>query len=140
MPAAKQNDTVQVHYTGKLDDGTIFDSSRNGDPLQFTLGVGQVIPGFDNAILGMAVGDTKTVHIPVDQAYGEHREDLIMEVTLDQFPAVPEIGQHFELRTQSGQAIPTTVAAVTDSTATLDANHPLAGQPLTFDLELVAIG
>jgi peptidylprolyl isomerase len=139
MSEAQKNDTVQIHYTGKLNDGTVFDSSRDGDPLQFTLGANQVIPGFENAVVGMEVGDSKTVEIPVDQAYGERREDLVLEVTLDQFPAAPEIGQRFELRTQSGQAIPATVAAVNDSHATLDANHPLAGQPLTFDLELVAI-
>lgn len=142
MTEAKQNDTVHVHYTGKLDDGTIFDSSREREPLSFMLGAGQVIPGFDDALMGMTVGDSKTVRIPADQAYGEHRDDLVLEVTLDQFPedANPQIGQQFELRTQSGQPIPATVTEVSDSTAKLDANHPLAGQALTFELELVAVG
>lgn len=141
MTEAKQNDTVQVHYTGTLDDGSVFDSSREREPLEFTLGIGQVIPGFDNAIQGMSVGDSKTVRIPADQAYGEYRDDLVLEVTLDQFPAEvsPQVGQQFELRTQTGQAIPATVAQVNDMHAKLDANHPLAGQALTFDLELVAI-
>ncbi len=133
---------MQVHYTGKLDDGTIFDSSREREPLSFTLGAGQVIPGFDDALMGMTVGDSKTVRIPADQAYGEHRDDLVLEVTLDQFPADanPQVGQQFELRTQSGQPIPATVTEVSGSTAKLDANHPLAGQALTFELELVAVG
>lgn len=141
MTEAKQNDTVQVHYTGTLDDGSVFDSSREREPLEFTLGVGQVIPGFDNAIRGMSVGDSKTVRIPADQAYGEYRDDLVLEVTLDQFPAevTPQVGQEFELRTQTGQAIPAMVAQVSDTHAKLDANHPLAGRALTFDLELVAI-
>lgn len=141
MTEAKQNDTVQVHYTGTLDDGSVFDSSREREPLEFTLGIGQVIPGFDDAIQGMSVGDSKTVRIPADQAYGEYRDDLVLEVTLDQFPAQvsPQVGQQFELRTQTGQAIPATVAQISDTHAKLDANHPLAGQALTFDLELVAI-
>jgi peptidylprolyl isomerase len=140
MSEAQNNDTVQVHYTGKLDDGTVFDSSQGGDPLQFTLGTGQVIPGFEEAVRGMSVGDTKTVHIPPEHAYGERRDDLLLEVTLDQFPSSPQLGQQFELHTQSGKSIPATVAAVSDSHATLDANHPLAGEALNFDLELVAIG
>ena len=142
MTEAKKNDTVQVHYTGKLDDGTVFDSSREREPLTFTLGTGQVIPGFDAALDGMEVGDSKTVRIPADQAYGERRDDLVLEVTLDQFPpgANPEVGQQFELRTQSGQPIPATVTDVSEETAKLDANHPLAGKTLTFELELVAVG
>jgi peptidylprolyl isomerase len=140
MSEAQNNDTVKVHYTGKLDDGTVFDSSQGGDPLQFTLGTGQVISGFEDAVRGMSVGDTKTVHVPPEQAYGERRDDLLLEVTLDQFPSSPQLGQQFELHTQSGKSIPATVAAVSDSHATLDANHPLAGKVLNFDLELVAIG
>ena len=142
MTEAKNNDTVQVHYTGKLDDGTVFDSSQGRDPLQFTLGTGQVIPGFEDAVVGMGVGDTKTVRIPPDQAYGERRDDLVLDVALEQFPpdATPEIGQQYQLRTQSGQPVPATVAEVNDTHAKLDANHPLAGQALNFDLELVAIG
>jgi peptidylprolyl isomerase len=140
MSEAQNNDTVKVHYTGKLDNGTVFDSSQGGDPLQFTIGTGQVIPGFEDAVRGMNVGEAKTVHIPPEQAYGERRDDLVLEVTLDQFPSSPQLGQKFELQTRSGKTIPATVAAVTDSHATLDANHPLAGKTLNFDLELVAIG
>lgn len=141
MPEAKVNDTVRIHYTGSLDDGTTFDSSKGNDPLEFTLGAGQVIPGFENAVEGMSVGETKSVHIPKEQAYGERREDLILNVDHNQFPegVTPQVGQQFELRTQSGKAIPAMVARVSDDSITLDANHPLAGQDLNFELELVEI-
>lgn len=141
MSEAKNNDTVTIHYTGKLDDGTVFDSSVEREPLQFTIGEGQVIPGFEDAVRGMEIGESKSVRIPPEQAYGERRDDLVLDVTPDQFPdgAEPQIGQQFELRTQSGQRIPATVAEISDSHVKLDANHPLAGQTLNFDLELVAI-
>lgn len=141
MTTAQNNNTVQVHYTGKLDDGTVFDSSREREPLQFTLGESQVIPGFEDAVRGMEVGESKTVRVPPGEAYGERRDDLVLEVTHDQFPegADPSVGQQFELRTQTGQAIPAIVAEVNDTHVKLDANHPLAGQTLTFDLELVDV-
>lgn len=141
MSEAQNNDTVTIHYTGKLDDGTVFDSSVEREPLQFTIGAGQVIPGFEEAVRGMEVGEAKSVRIPPEQAYGERRDDLVLDVTPDQFPedAEPQIGQQFELRTQSGQRIPATVAEVSNEHIKLDANHPLAGQTLNFELELVAI-
>lgn len=141
MAAAKNNDTVQIHYTGSLDDGSVFDSSKDREPLEFTLGAQQVIPGFEEGVLGMEVGETKSIHIPVDQAYGERRKDLVIQVGIDQFPdgMTPEVGQQYELRTQSGQAIPARVAGLTEDEVLLDANHPLAGLDLNFELELVAI-
>lgn len=140
MSEAQHNDTVQVHYTGTLDDGSVFDSSHGGDPLQFTLGANQVIPGFEDAILGMRVGDTKNIHIPVDQAYGESNADMLVEFPLEQFPSTPDLGQQVTLQAGDGQTIPATVVVVSETHATLDANHPLAGQALNFALELVGIG
>jgi peptidylprolyl isomerase len=141
MSQAKNNDKVAVHYTGKLDDGTVFDTSANKDPLEFTLGAGQVIPGFENGIIGMAEGETKTVKIAPAEAYGDVRQDLIISVKKDEIPADinVEVGQHLQINQPNGQAIPVKVTAATDTEVTLDANHPLAGQTLTFDIELVKI-
>jgi peptidylprolyl isomerase len=141
MTQAKNGDTVKVHYTGKLEDGTQFDSSANSDPLEFTLGGGQVIPGFEEAVLGMNVGDSKTKTIPVEQAYGPHDEDMVLVVEKEMFPEniKPEVGQQLEMRNQEGRAIGVVVTEVTAESVTLDANHPLAGQNLVFDLELVEI-
>lgn len=141
MAEAKFGDTVRVHYTGKLDDGTVFDSSVNGDPLEFTIGEGMIIPGFEQAVLGMTPGDSKTELIPVDQAYGPHREDMVVIVDRAQMPAdmEPEIGQQLQIQQPTGQAIPVVVTDVSDSEITLDANHPLAGEDLTFDIQLVEI-
>jgi FKBP-type peptidyl-prolyl cis-trans isomerase 2 len=140
MPA-KQGDTVKVHYTGKLDDGTVFDTSRTRHPLQFTLGKGQVISGFESAVTGMNIGESKTTTIPVDQAYGPRRDDMIVTVKRDQFPpdVNPNVGQRLELEQENSQSILVTVTDVSDSNITLDANHPLAGKALTFELELVGI-
>jgi peptidylprolyl isomerase len=140
MAAAKAGDTVRVHYTGTLDDGQVFDSSRGQEPLEFTLGEGQVIAGFDDAVTGMAVGDEKTVTIPVDEAYGEHRQELVMRLPREQLPPDlhPEVGQ--QLHMSNGEDIVTvTVREVADAHIVLDANHPLAGQDLTFALTLVEI-
>lgn len=131
---AQAGDTVSVHYRGTLDSGEEFDSSRGGQPLQFTLGTGQVIAGFDEAITGMQVGETKTVRIPAENAYGQHREDLVIVVPAAQAPAGLEVGQQVFL----GDA-PATVTAVGPEGVTVDANHPLAGEALTFEVELVAI-
>lgn len=140
MAAAKAGDTVRVHYTGTLDDGQVFDSSRGQEPLEFTLGEGQVIAGFDDAVTGMTVGDEKTVTIPVDEAYGEHRQELVMRLPREQLPPDlhPEVGQ--QLHMSNGEDIVTvTVREVADAHIVLDANHPLAGQDLTFALTLVEI-
>lgn len=140
MAAAKAGDTVRVHYTGTLDDGQVFDSSRGQEPLEFTLGEGQVIAGFDDAVTGMAVGDEKTVTIPVDEAYGEHRQELVMRLPREQLPPDlhPEVGQ--QLHMSNGEDVVTvTVREVADAHIVLDANHPLAGQDLTFALTLVEI-
>ncbi len=141
MSQAKQGDTVKVHYTGKLEDGTVFDTSRSRHPLQFKLGNGQVIEGFEQAIAGMNVGESKTTTIPMEKAYGPRRNDMIVTVKRDQFPpdVKPDVGQRLEITQENNQDILVTVTDITDSTITLDANHPLAGRSLTFDLELVGI-
>ncbi|MFP4355533.1 MAG: peptidylprolyl isomerase [Phycisphaerae bacterium] len=141
MPEAKSGDQVSVHYTGKLTDGTVFDSSEGREPLDFTLGQGQVIPGFEQAITGMNTGEKKTVTIPSDQAYGPRREDMVVEVEKEQFPddVDPEIGQRFQIGADGGQNFTAQVTAVNDNTVTLDANSPLAGQDLVFEIELVDI-
>ncbi len=142
MATAKAGDTVHIHYTGRLTDGTVFDSSEGSDPLQFTLGSGQVIPGFDAGVTGMAPGEQKTIEIPAAKAYGEARPEMVFQVPREQFPDgyVPQVGEALEVGLQTGGAIPVTVKAVDDEGVTLDANHPLAGQDLIFDLELVEIG
>ena len=140
MAQAKQGDTVRVHYTGTLDDGQEFDSSRGLDPLTFTLGTGSVIQGFDDAVTGMAVGDEKRVTIPADEAYGPRREDLTLHLPRSELPADMEIEEGSQLRMEQGdQSVVVTVRQLDDATVTLDANHPLAGESLTFDLRLVEI-
>ncbi len=139
---AKNGDTVQVNYTGKLADGTVFDSSVGGEPYEFTLGAGQAIPGFDKAILGMKVGEKKTVTIPSDEAYGPHLDNLVIEVSRDRLPGgvTPEVGMQLMMAAPNGNKIPVTITKVTDNTSvTLDANYPLVGKDLTFDIELVKI-
>jgi len=141
MTTAKSGDTVRIHYTGTLSDGSTFDSSEGRDPLEFTLGTGQVIVGFDKAVDGMAVGENKTVNIPCDEAYGPSNPDARQDFPRDKVPDdVPlEIGTRLQLSGPSGQPIMVVVAEVTDETVVLDGNHPLAGQDLTFALELVEI-
>lgn len=141
MTQAQPGDTVQVHYTGKLADGTPFDSSLQRDPLQFTLGQGEIIPGFEQAVVGMAPGESKTETIPSDQAYGPHRSEMVLEVAREQLPndLQPEVGQQLQMRQQDGTAVPVVVSDISESQVTLDANHPLAGKDLTFDITLVAI-
>jgi peptidylprolyl isomerase len=141
MAQAKKGDTVRVHYTGKLEDGTVFDTSRERHPLQFTLGNGQVITGFENAVAGMNVGESKTALIPVEQAYGPRRDDMIVTMKRDQLPPDLDVkvGQRLEMTQMDDQVILVTVTGVTESSITLDANHPLAGKALTFDLELIGI-
>ncbi len=141
MAQAKQGDTVQVHYTGKLEDGKVFDTSRNRHPLQFIIGNGQVIVGFEQAVSGMNIGESKTTKIPMEKAYGQRRDDLIITMKRDQLPleAEPKVGQRLEFTQPDDKVILVTVTGITESTLTLDANHPLAGKELTFDLELVNI-
>lgn len=138
---AKPGDTVHVHYTGRLDDGTVFDASEGRDPLAFTIGQGQVIEGFEQAVDGMVVGTEKTVRIPADEAYGTRRDDLLIEVPREQLPEemAVEVGMQLQLRREDGGALPVTVAETADEKIVLDANHPLAGEALTFELQLVAI-
>jgi peptidylprolyl isomerase len=138
---AKRGDTVHVHYTGTLDDGTQFDSSAGGDPLVFTLGAGQVIPGFEDAIEGMETGQKKTEHIEVGNAYGARREELVFDVPRDQMPegAEVEVGDMLRVGFPDGSDATVQVTALDGQTVTLDANHPLAGKALTFELELVNI-
>jgi FKBP-type peptidyl-prolyl cis-trans isomerase 2 len=140
MSHAKPGDTVRLHYTGTLGDGSEFDSSRGREPLEFTLGAGQVIPGFDEAVSGMRVGERKTVTIPTDQAYGARQEELILAVPRAQVPPhiALEVGQQLQL-SQEGHAFQVTVREVTAEQVVLDGNHPLAGEALTFALELVEI-
>jgi peptidylprolyl isomerase len=138
---AKDGDTVQVHYTGKLADGTVFDSSAGRDPLEFTLGAGQVILGFDKAVVGMKVGEKKTVTIPAAEAYGSYRDDLVIEISRDKISGgvTPKVGQRLQTTRDDGSIVTVTVTKVTDTTVTIDGNHPLAGKDLTFEIELVKI-
>lgn len=141
MTAAKSGDTVRIHYTGTLSDGSVFDSSEGRDPLEFTLGSGQVIPGFDNAVDGMSVGDKKVAEIPADQAYGSRHEEAVQDVPREQIPAeIPlEIGLQLQMQSPTGQVVPVTVVEITDEIVKLDMNHMLAGKDLTFAIELVSI-
>lgn len=141
MAQAKQGDAVKVHYTGSLGDGTVFDSSANRSPLEFTVGQGQVIPGFEQAVDGMAVGDQKTVVIPAAQAYGTRNEGLVVHMDRSKMPADVELDleDRLQVRRQDGQIMNVTVTEMSESTVTLDGNHFLAGQDLTFEIELVAI-
>lgn len=142
MGHAKSGDTVKIHYTGKLEDGTEFDTSAGREPLEFTLGSGQVIAGFDNAVDGMVKGDSKTVTIPAEDAYGERHDQLIQEVPKSALPdeMEPAIGMQLQSQSPDGQVMNLMITEVADDTITVDANHPLAGKPLTFDIELVEIG
>lgn len=141
MAQAKQGDTVQVNYTGKLQDGTVFDTSLDRGPLQFTLGKGQLIAGFEQAVLGMTGGEKRTVVIKPDQAYGPHRAESVVEVDRKYLPPDldPKVGQRLELTQTDDKTVLVTVAGVSGASITLDANHPLAGKDLTFDIELLAI-
>lgn len=132
---ADDGETISVHYTGTLDDGTEFDSSREGDPLTFTLGAGQLIPGFENAVRGMAVGASVTVRIPTEEAYGLPRDDAFIEIPRSQLPGQMVLGDRVEL----APGLNAIVIEMNDSTVTFDANHPLAGEALNFDIEIVSL-
>lgn len=138
---AEDSDTVKVHYTGTLDDGTVFDTSVEREPLEFTLGEGMLIPGFEEAVKGMQVGQSKTVTIPSEEAYGPHLDDLIIVIERNQLPEGldPEVGQILEATQEDGRTGVVTVIDVSETTITVDANHPLAGKDLTFEIKLVEI-
>lgn len=141
MTEAKPGTTVSIHYTGTLEDGTTFDSSQGRDPLTFQMGEGQIIPGLEAALSGMSVGESKTVTIPSDQAYGEHNPQAVQQVPRDAVPDhIPlDLGTQLQVQTQDGRAMPVVVTDVTPEQVTLDANHPLAGKDLTFDVEVVGV-
>ena len=141
MSKAKSGDTVKIHYTGTLGDGSEFDSSAGREPLEFALGGGQVIAGFDNAVDGMSVGESKTVTIPPGEAYGDRHEQLLQEVPKTSLPddMQPEVGMQLQSQSPEGQIMNLVIAEVADESITVDANHPLAGQALTFAIELVEI-
>jgi peptidylprolyl isomerase len=141
MAQAKTGDTVKVHYTGKLDDGTVFDTSSDREPLQFTIGQGQLIPDFEQAVVGMNPGESKTIQIPSENAYGPHRQEMVMEVDRSEFPEnlEPKVDQRLQVSQSDGRTFPVTVTGVSESKVTLDANHPLAGKDLTFDIQLSEI-
>ena len=141
MSQAQQGNTVLVHYKGELEDGSVFDQSRQEDPLQFTIGDGMLIPDFEEAVIGMNQGDKKTIQIPAERAYGQYREDLMIEVERSQFPdhITPAVGQQLQLTQPDGQPITVTIESVADNQVTLNANHPLAGKNLTFEIQLMDI-
>lgn len=141
MSKVKDGDTVKVHYTGKLENGDVFDSSREQEPFEFTVGNKAVIPGFEKGVLGMEVGDTKTIEIPPEEAYGEKQEELVVEVKKSEFPEdiTPTVGQRLQIKQGDGNPIVVTITDLTEESITLDANHPLAGYTLFFDVEVVDI-
>ena len=138
---AKENDKVKVHYKGTLSNGEVFDSSEGREPLEFTLGAGQMIPGFDKGVHGMEVEETKTITIPAADAYGEPREELKQEVQKSQLPPEikPEVGLKLVTQAPNGQQIPLVVTEVKEDSIVVDSNHPLAGKDLTFEITLVSI-
>ncbi len=142
MVQAKNGDKVKVHYTGKLEDGSVFDSSGGDSPLEFTLGQGQVIPGFDQGVLGMEPGESKVLNIPVDQAYGPHNPNAVFEIDRSELPPnIPlEVGLRMQGNQPGGGGVEITIVEFDDAKVKMDGNHPLAGKALTFDIQLVEIG
>lgn len=141
MSTANSGDTVKIHYSGTLSDGTPFDSSEGREPIEFAVGAGQVIPGFEKAVEGMAVGESKSVTIPPEDAYGPHQEQLVQEVPNSVLPPdlAPEVGMQLQGTNGDGQTMHFVVTDVKEESLTLDGNHPLAGRELNFDIQLVAI-
>ena len=139
MPEVINGTKVKVHYTGKLSDGSVFDTSREREPLEFTVGSGQVIKGFEDAVIGMNQGDTKTVTIKPNEAYGEYRDDMVVTVGKDQFPddIDPKVGEQLQIKQKDGQEFLVRIKEINENNVTLDANHPLAGHDLIFEIELV---
>jgi len=142
MSQVKQGDLVAVHYTGKLADGTIFDTSYSRAPLQMKLGQGKLIAGFEKAVIGMSVGEKKTAIIPFAEAYGPRKSEAVVEMDRKNLPPgfIPQVGQRLELTQADDSTVLVSVTDVTDNSITIDANHPLAGKDLTFEIELVSIG
>ncbi|MFO7785494.1 MAG: FKBP-type peptidyl-prolyl cis-trans isomerase [Thermodesulfobacteriota bacterium] len=141
MTTLKNGDTVKVHYTGKLEDGRVFDTSREREPLEFKVGEGQIISGFENGVMGMGIGETRDIEVPPDDAYGSRREELVMEIPPAEFPEhiTPEVGMQLQIKQQDGTPFGVVITDVADEAVTLDANHPLAGQTLYFQVELLEI-
>jgi len=141
MSVIAAGNKVKIHYTGTFDDGEVFDSSRQVEPLEFEVGSGQVIPGFDNAVIGMAVGETKKVRLLEDEAYGPYNPEMVFDADPEQFDdgLVPEVGQQFQTQLEDGTPLLLTVKAVDGDKVILDANHPMAGKVLNFDLEVIEI-
>jgi peptidylprolyl isomerase len=141
MAQAKKGDSVKINFTGKLEDGSVFANTADGEPLEFKLGEGKIIPGIENAVEGMNVGESKSVEVPPEDAYGQRREELIQVVSRDKFPknVEPRVGQQFEVSQQQGQSMVVRVVDTSEQSVTLDGNHPLAGRDLTFDLELLEV-
>ncbi|MBT4269237.1 MAG: peptidylprolyl isomerase [Deltaproteobacteria bacterium] len=141
MTQVNKGDKIKVHYTGKLEDGTQFDSSVGSDPLEFTIGAGQLIPGFDNGVVGMVIGDKRIVTIPAAEAYGERNEELVLDVEKSQLPPdiEPQIGQMLQSQQPDGNLINMVITNVNETSVTVDANPPLAGKTLIFEIELVEV-
>lgn len=141
MSTIENGNTVKVHYKGTLDSGEVFDSSEGRDPLEFTMGAGQLIPGFEKAIMGLKVGDSTTTNIPSAEAYGEHNPEMTITVPKEQLPEgmEPVVGMQLQLNQENGQPVPCQIAKIEGEEITIDANHPLAGKDLTFEIEVVEI-
>ena len=141
MSAVVAGKKVKIHYTGTFDDGEVFDTSRETEPLEFEVGSGQVIAGFDNAVMGMKVGEQKQVRLPEDEAYGPYNQEMVFDADPNQFAdgLTPEIGQQFQTEMEDGTPLLLTVKSAADGKIVLDANHPMAGKALNFDLEVVEI-
>ena len=139
MAKAKCGDTVKVHFTGRLENDEVFDTSKDDQPFIFTIGTVKVIPGFEKGIVGMEVGQTKKITVPPEEAYGSRQEELVFDLKKSDFLVTPVIGQHLQLRRRSGDSLKVTVTGVDEDTVTLDANHPLARKPLLFKVKLVEI-
>jgi len=141
MAQAKTGDTVKVHYTGKLEDGTVFDTSADREPLEFKIGEKQLIPDFEQAVIGMEPGESKSIQIVSENAYGPHHEEMVMVVERKDIPEGlnPQVDQRLQVQQQSGQSFVVTVTAVSEASVTMDGNHPLAGKDLSFDIQLTEI-
>ncbi len=141
MSAVIAGNKVKIHYTGTFDDGEVFDSSRDAEPLEFEVGAGQVIPGFDQAVIGMQVGEKKQVRLPEEEAYGPYNQEMVFDADPNQFDEglIPEVGQQFQTTMEDGTPLLLRVKSVEDGKVMLDANHPMAGKTLNFDLEVIAI-
>jgi peptidylprolyl isomerase len=141
MDTVKEGDKVKIHYTGRFEDGEVFDSSKDKDPLEFSVGEGNIIPGFEEGVKGMSVGETKELTLDPDQAYGQPRDELFVNVNKSDFPdhITPEEGQYLQIKQSDGNVVTVTVTDIGEETVTLDANHPLAGKTLIFDIEIVEI-